>query len=118
MTESTAPSGLSDNGAGALAYITFIPAIVFLAMPPYSQSPYVRFHSWQSIFLNVASFVIWIVLVILGKIPFFGLITIPLFLVFMLGMFIVWLMLVLKAVNGTKLKLPIIGALAEAQAGK
>jgi uncharacterized membrane protein len=53
MTEST-PTGLSDNSAGALAYVTFIPAIVFLAMPPYNQSPYVRFHAWQSIFLFVA----------------------------------------------------------------
>jgi len=62
MTEST-PTGLSDNSAGALAYVTFIPAIVFLAMPPYNQSPYVRFHAWQSIFLFVAWIVLWIAMV-------------------------------------------------------
>jgi uncharacterized membrane protein len=118
MTDPTPQSGLSDNGAGALAYFTIIPAIIFLVMPPYNQSPVVRFHSWQSIFLNVFSIVMYIILAIVGRIPLLGLIAIPLFLVFWLGMFIVWLIVVLKAVNGVKLKLPIIGALAEAQASK
>jgi uncharacterized membrane protein len=118
MTESTTQTGLSDNGAGALAYFTIIPAIIFLVMPPYNQSPTVRFHAWQSIFLNVFSIVMYIVLAIIGRIPLLGLIAIPLFLVFWLAMFIVWLIVVLKTVNGQKLKLPIIGALAEGQASK
>jgi uncharacterized membrane protein len=63
-------------------------------------------------------YAIWIVLVILGRIPFFGLITIPLFLVFALGMFILWIIVVLKAANGQKFKIPIIGGLAESQASK
>jgi uncharacterized membrane protein len=118
MTEPTTPSGLSDNGAGALAYITFIPAIVFLAMPPYNQSPYVRFHAWQSIFLNIACVLLFFVLLIMGRIPFFGWFVFPIMMLLDLAMFILWLFVVLKAVNGTKLKLPIIGALAESQASK
>ena len=59
-------AGLSDNAAGAIAYITIIPAIIFLVMPPYNQSPTVRFHAWQSIFLNVFSIVMYIVLAIIG----------------------------------------------------
>ena len=51
-------SGLSENAAGAIAYITFIPAIVFLMMPPYNGSSYVRFHAWQSLFLCVAAFLV------------------------------------------------------------
>ena len=51
MTD-TPQSGLTDNAAGAIAYITFIPAIIFLAIPPYNTSPFVRFHAWQSIFLE------------------------------------------------------------------
>jgi uncharacterized membrane protein len=53
------PSGLSDNVAGGLAYITIIPAIVFLIVEPFKRSSYVRFHAWQSIFLFVAWAVGW-----------------------------------------------------------
>ena len=114
----TPQSGLSDNAAGAIAYITVIPAIVFLVMPPYNQSPYVRYHSWQSIFFNVAAFALYIVLAILGRIPFLGLLIIPIMLLVDLGLFILWLVVVLKALNGVKFSIPIIGPLAEAQANK
>ena len=40
-------SGLSDNAAGALAYVTFIPAIIFLIVEPYNKNSYIKFHSWQ-----------------------------------------------------------------------
>ena len=59
MTESN-PVGLTDNAAGALAYVTIVPAIVFLVMPPYNTSSYVRFHAWQSIFLNIAAIIFYI----------------------------------------------------------
>ena len=45
--------GLSETAAGAIAYITIIPAIIFLVMEPYNRSSFIRFHSWQSIFLGV-----------------------------------------------------------------
>ena len=44
----TSQTAISDNGAGALAYVTVVPAIVFLFLPPYNASSYVRFHAWQS----------------------------------------------------------------------
>lgn len=114
----TAQSGLSDNGAGALAYITFIPAVIFLAMPPYNKSAYVRFHAWQSIFLTVACFALFVVLAILGRIPFLGILVVPLMFFLDLGLFVLWLFVVLKALNGVSFKIPIIGPLAESQAGK
>jgi uncharacterized membrane protein len=117
MTETT-QSGLSDNAASALAYITFIPAIVFLAMPPYNQSRTVKFHAWQSIFLTVACVAIYVVLAILMRIPFLGLLIIPVMFVVDLGLFILWLFVVIKAVNGTMFKIPVIGGFAEAQANK
>ena len=48
-----AASGLQDNVAGMLAYITIVPAIIFLVMAPYNQNKFIRFHAFQSIFLNV-----------------------------------------------------------------
>ena len=117
MTDTT-QSGISDNGAGALAYITIIPAILFLVMPPYNKSPYVRFHAWQCIFLTIAWIVLFVVLAIVGRIPFVGFFIFPIMLLLDLGMFILWLVIVLKALNGQKIVLPIIGPLAEAQANK
>ena len=122
MTEPTPPSGLSDNGAGALAYVTFIPAIIFLVMPPYNKSPYVRFHAWQSILLTVAAIGLIIVLSIVGAvlshILFLGLLMLPVWGVVYLGLFILWIVVVMKAVNGQKFRIPLIAGIAESQAGK
>ena len=38
---------LAENIAGALAYLTFIPAIAFLVLDPYNKNRFARFHSVQ-----------------------------------------------------------------------
>jgi uncharacterized membrane protein len=112
-----AGAGLADNVAGMLAYVTFIPAIIFLVTPPYNQSRFVRFHSYQSIFFSVAIFGIQVALSILTVVPFLIFITGPLHLLVALGALIIWIMLLLKANQGQMFKLPVIGDLAEKQAG-
>jgi uncharacterized membrane protein len=112
-----AGAGLADNVAGMLAYVTFIPAIIFLVTPPYNQSRFVRFHSYQSIFFSVAIFGIQVALSILTVMPFLIFITGPLHLLVALGALIVWIILLLKANQGQMYKLPVIGDLAEKQAG-
>jgi uncharacterized membrane protein len=111
-----AQSGLSESATCGLAYITFIPAVIFLATDPYKQSANVRFHSWQSIFLTIAYIVIRIGLVILGHIPFVGLLLIPVSLLIGLGFFILWLIVMIKAFNGQRFKIPVVGDFAEKQA--
>ena len=54
-----ANTGLSDDAASGLAYLTFIPAIIFLVVAPFNTNPKVKFHAWQSIFLTAAWFVVW-----------------------------------------------------------
>jgi len=54
--------GLSETAAGVVAYITIVPAIIFLVMEPYNRSSFIRFHAWQSIFfvnvpIGIAAFV-------------------------------------------------------------
>jgi len=102
--------GLSENAAGAIAYITFIPAILFLIMEPYNRSSFVRFHSWQSIFLGIAVIAVNLVL---GIIPVIGWIIAPLL---SIGFLIVWVIVLIKASKGERYKLPFIGNLAEQQA--
>jgi uncharacterized membrane protein len=117
VTPAVAASGLADNVAGALAYVTIIPAIIFLILEPYNKSRFVRFHSWQCIFFNVAWWILWIGLRIVIHMPFLGWLTIFIWPVIWLGGFILWIVLVIKANQGQMFKLPVIGDLAQQQAG-
>jgi len=113
--------GMADNVAGLLAYITIIPAIIFLVMEPYNKNRFVRFHAWQNIFLHAAAVVIWIALMILtvvaSVVPIVGhLIVMLLGLVVWVGFFVIWIILLIKANAGQMYKLPFIGDLAEKQA--
>jgi uncharacterized membrane protein len=104
--------GLSENAAGAIAYITIIPAIIFLVMEPYNRSSFIRFHSWQSIFLGVTAAVVHFILAV---IPIVGwLLMLPVGLAFL----ILWILVMIKASKGERYKLPFIGAFAEQQAGR
>ncbi|MGC1452710.1 MAG: DUF4870 domain-containing protein [Candidatus Sulfotelmatobacter sp.] len=108
--------GMADNVAGMLAYITIIPAIIFLVMEPYNKNRFIRFHSWQCLFFAAALFVLHVGLSIVTFVPFLALITFPLHLLVSLGGFILWIVLLLKANQGQMYKLPVIGDLAEKQA--
>jgi uncharacterized membrane protein len=112
-----AAAGISDNVAGALAYVTIIPAIVFLVLEPYNKKRFIRFHAFQCIFFAIAWTVLWMILTFLGHIPFFGWATIFVGPLISLAGFVIWLILVLKAYQGQMFKLPVIGDLAEQQAG-
>ena len=110
--------GLDDNVAGALAYVTIIPAIVFLVLEPFNRKRFVRFHSFQCIFFAIAWTVLWIIVSIIGHIPFLGWMAAVLLVpIISLAGFIIWLILVLKAYQGQMFKLPVIGDMAEKQAG-
>jgi uncharacterized membrane protein len=113
--------GMTDNVAGMLAYVTIIPAILFLVIEPYNKSRFVRFHAFQNIFLHVAGLVLWIALFILSAvlafIPILGhLVAFLLWMVLSVGLLVVWIMLLIKANQGQMWKLPVIGDMAEKQA--
>lgn len=113
------PSGLSDNAAGGLAYITLIPAIVFLIIEPFKKSSYVRFHAWQSIFFFVAWAVIDILVgVVQNIVPNVVFLTLTVLQLVGLAIFLVWIFVFVSAFGGKRLKLPIIGDLAEKQANR
>jgi|SRR5579863_7850779 uncharacterized membrane protein len=116
--QATAASGggLTDNVAGMLAYITIIPAILFLVIEPYNKSRFVRFHAFQCLFFAVAWTVLWIGLNIIVHIPILGWLTILIWPLVGLAGLIIWIILLLKANQGQMWKLPVIGDLAEKQA--
>lgn len=114
MTATT--GGMSDNIAGMLAYVTIIPAIIFLVMEPYNKNRFVRFHAFQSLFFTVAWIVLWIALNIVAHIPILGWLTILIWPLVGLAGLIIWIVLLLKANQGQMFKLPFVGDMAEKQA--
>jgi uncharacterized membrane protein len=107
-----------DKLLGALAYVTFIPAVVFVLIEPLKRNRFVRFHSFQSIFLTVATIALAIAIRILYSvlilIPGIGFLLAWLVSALaLLGLVILWLVLVVKALQGATFKLPVIGNLAE-----
>jgi uncharacterized membrane protein len=127
-----AAAPMADNVASALCYVLgLITGIVFLVMEPYSKSRAVRFHAFQSIFMNVAVIAVEIVFSILfniilrifwtaggfGGYGLFGSLMSLVWLVFWLACVGLWLYLIISAYQGKTVVLPIIGPLAQKQAG-
>ena len=105
-------AGLSQNAASALCYLLgFITGIIFLVWAPYNQNRTIKFHAWQSIFLNVAFIALTIVLPTIGHLVGFALLS----LIDLAG-FILWIYLLFSAYNGKMVRLPLIGDLAAKQA--
>jgi len=98
--------GLAENVAAALAYVTIIPAILFLILEPYNKSSFIRFNCFQCILLAVIGFALHFLIVI----PLLGLLVV---LFGDLCLFVAWLFCILKAYQGVKFKLPLIGDFAE-----
>lgn len=112
-------SGLSDNAAGGLSYVTIIPAIVFLIVEPFKKSSYVRFHAWQSIFFYVAWAVVHILVeVVQNMVPTVVFLTLTLWQFVDLAFFVVLVIVFVSAFNGKRFMLPVIGGLAEKQANR
>ena len=110
-----AAPGLSYNVAGALCYLAgIVTGIIFLVIAPYNQDKTVRFHAFQSIFFNIAWIVFWIVWSFFSLMMHgFGFLLSPLF---GLAFFLLWLYLMYSAYTNKRVKLPVIGDLAEKQA--
>jgi uncharacterized membrane protein len=104
----SAAPGMSDNLAAALCYVPIIGAI-FLFLEPYSRNKVIRFHAVQQLLLVG---VIWVVTIALASLSLiFGLWAfIPLI---RLAFFGVLIFTAIKAYQGTKIVLPVIGPLAE-----
>ena len=110
-------SGLSYNTAAGIAYLTIIPAIVFLIIDPFKKNAFVRFHAWQSIFFFIAWTVIDILVGLVQHIvPSTVFLTMTALQLVALALFIVWLIVFIGAFSGKRIKLPVIGDLAERQA--
>jgi uncharacterized membrane protein len=106
---------LEENIAGMLAYFTIIPAIIFLLIEPYNRNRFVRFHCFQCLFTVGALVVIHIGLSMLSYM--LPLLMVPIWGLLGLAELALWILLVIKAYQHVMFKLPIVGDMAEKQAG-
>lgn len=104
-------TGLRENVAGLLCYVLgWVSGVIFLLIE--RENKFVRFHAIQSVYVFG---VLTIANIVLGWIPFVG----PFIFRPLLGVLalILWIVLMVKAYQGTRYKLPWSGNLAERQAG-
>ena len=109
-------TGLTENVAGLLRYVLgWISGLVFLLIE--QENKFVRFHAVQSIATFGSIMLVSIVLRILGLIPYLGVIFDIANGIIGLLAFALWIVLMVKAVQGTKYKLPWAGDFAEKRVG-
>ena len=127
-SSSAAPGGMAasapmaDNVAGMLCYILgLITGIIFLVLEPYSKNRNIRFHAFQSIFLNLGIIAVDIVIgivfrVLLAIMGFFGVLFGIFWPLFGLACLVLWVYLLIATYQGKTVVLPVIGPLAQKQA--
>jgi uncharacterized membrane protein len=95
-------TGLDENVAGLLCYLFgFITGIIFLVVE--KKSSFVKFHAKQSTITFLCLFVLTL---LFGWIPVIGTLILILSL-------ILWFILMIKALQGKRYSLPIVGKIAE-----
>lgn len=103
---------IADNIASALCYLLLgVTGLLLLFIEPYRHNRRVRFHAIQAILLNLVIIVFWVAISLAGR--HVALLLSPLFL---LGCMVLWLALIWRAWQDSRLVLPVIGPMAEKQA--
>ena len=103
-------TGLTETTAGLLCYVLgWVSGIVFILIEP--ENKFVRFHAVQSI---VTFGVLTVASAVLSWIPFVGV-----FFGTVIGIlsFVLWIVMMVKAAQGTRYKLPWAGDIAEKRSG-
>jgi uncharacterized membrane protein len=113
---------LGESLMGALAYLTFIPAVVFLLVDRNRRSPFVRFHSVQCLLFWLVSIaaavLVRLFILLLLFVPAVGpLLVLLIVTIVALAALFIWIILVVKAFQGEMFALPLIGTLAEQYSG-
>ena len=110
-------TGLQENVAGLLCYVLgWVTGLIFFLIE--KENKFVRFHAMQAIVTFGAINVVWIILWIFTIIPYIGIVFVILNWIIGLLAFVLWIVLMIKAYQGTKYKLPWAGNLAEKWSGE
>jgi len=115
--EKKSSTGLESNIGGLLSYVLgWITGLIFFLIE--EKDEFIRFHAMQSIIFFGAVTAVMIVFGILEWIPFIGILFTVLTALVGLFAFVMWIILMVKAYQGERFKLPIAGDLAEKYSAK
>lgn len=111
--------GMTDRTAAVLCYIPIfgvIPAIIFLASQRYRTNRRIRFEAFQSLYLFIA----WLIVSAAAPMFMIGLIGFhaPVLKLIKLGMFLIWVYLLIKTSREEPTHIPVIGELAARSAAE
>jgi uncharacterized membrane protein len=105
-------TGIDENIAGALCYVGWwVTGLIFFLIE--KDNKFVRFHAMQSILVFFAFFILGLIINFVGIFIWF--LWWFSWIIWLLA-FIAWLILMIKAYQGEKFKLPIVGDIAEKNA--
>ncbi len=103
--------GLEENIEALLSYVLgWVTGLVFFLIE--KKSDFVRFHAAQSLITFLG---LWIINILLWRIPILGVILVGLITILEI---ILWILLMIKAYQHERFKLPVVGDLAENLAKK
>lgn len=110
---SNATQSMDGKSIAIISYITIIGWIVAYVMHGNNKSQLGAFHIRQSLFLMLCGFATAITQMLFVFIPFLGWI-IPILLYFvLLGLFVLWIIGLIAAINGEEKPVPFLGAKAQ-----
>ena len=118
-TSASEQTPVNPNVAALLSYVFwFFSGVLFLLLEPYKSNPFVRFHAYQSIGLSVTAVVLAVgfsilegfLAILTGGLGTFTLS--PFSTLIMLGVFVLWIICMLKACQYKKYYLPVVGEIA------
>ncbi len=105
-------TGLEPNVGGLLCYLLgWITGLIFVLLE--KENGYIRFHAWQSIVTFGAISALFVLFSVFDWVPVLGVIFLAFRIVVGILAFVLWIVLMVKAYQGERYKLPVAGDLAE-----
>ncbi len=108
-------TGLEPNIAAALSYLCcWVTGLIFFLVE--KDNKFIRFHALQSLIASAACIALFIGLSILGMIPLVGFLIWVVEIILGFGLMVLFIICMIKAYQGEKFRLPIVGEIAEKHA--
>lgn len=109
--ETTAPAASTkeDTTVALLAYITIIGFIIAIVMHGNKKTALGAYHLRQTLGLFLTAVVAWIPCTILTMIPVVNLVMVLVWPLLGIGLFVLWVMGLIAAINGQQKPLPLVG---------
>ena len=113
QSENVNTTGMDGKSIAIISYLTIIGWIIAFVMHNNNKSQLGAFHLRQSLFLMLTGFATAIAQSLFLFIPFLGwLISIVLYIA-LLGLFVLWILGLIAAINGDEKKVPLLGDKAQ-----